>query len=330
MFSGHGECIPLGKQGGFASPDGWMKSTERETMEMEFERVYRFVKLLRVMFSCIGLCMITFGFGSSALAHNWQAKLWGKKPLGKAYVYKKGDGKRLHLYVLEPKKGSTKVKPAIIFFHGGGWVAGQAGQFNVQAHAAAEGGMVAIEVQYRLIRGTESPKVCVEDAKSAVRWVREHATELGVDPNRIVEAGGSAGGYLAAFATMVPGWNDPHDDLSVSSKADLLILYNPVIDNSPSGYGYKRFAAEYKRYSPYFYVTPLTPPMLIMSGTNDKLIHEAVLKTFRDKLQEAGVPCDLILYPGAGHGFFNYPPHLKETTEAMLSFLQKHKYLNEP
>jgi acetyl esterase/lipase len=276
--------------------------------------------------------MMCFYPADTAFAQKWQTKLWGKKPLGKAYVYKSVDGQNLHLYVLEPKQGSATAKPAIIFFHGGGWVAGHAGQFNVQAQQVAEGGMVAIEVQYRLLGKDQhaSPKICVEDAKSAVRWIREHAGELGVDPNRIVESGGSAGGYLAAFASMVPGWNDPHDDLSVSSKADLLVLYNPVIDNSPSGFGYKRFGAEYKRYSPYFYVTPLTPPMLIMSGTNDKLIHEAVLKTFRDKLQEAGVPCDLILYPGVGHGFFNYPPHLKETTEAMLAFLRKYKYLNEP
>lgn len=274
---------------------------------------------------------MTLSFANFALAQSWQAKIWGKKPLGKALVYKKVDGKMLHLYVLEPQQGSEKEKPAIIFFHGGGWVAGQAGQFNVQAHEAVEGGMVAIEVEYRLLKDPHaSPKICVEDAKSAVRWVREHAKKLGVDPNRIVEAGGSAGGYLAAFATMVPGWNDPHDDRSVSSKADLLILYNPVIDNSPSGYGYERFGAEYKRYSPYFYGTPRTPPMLIMSGTNDKLIHAAALKTFRDRLEDAGVPCKLILYPGAGHGFFNYAPHLKETTEAMLDFLRHYKYLNEP
>jgi len=308
----------------------FIQYTDSQKTEMEFERVHRFDKKLGVILCCIGMCVMTFSVASTALAQNWQAKVWGKKPLGKAHVYKRVDGKDLHLYVLEPKQGSAKAKPAIIFFHGGGWVAGQAGQFNVQAHEAAAGGMVAIEVQYRLIHGTESPKVCVEDAKSAVRWVREHATELGIDPNRIVEAGGSAGGYLAAFATMVPGWNDPHDDLSVSAKADLLILYNPVIDNSPSGYGYKRFGDTYQRYSPFFYATPLTPPMLIMSGMNDKLMHEAVLKTFRDRLEAAGVPCDLILYPGAGHGFFNYPPHLKETTDAMLAFLRKHQYLKAP
>ncbi|MGC8550872.1 MAG: alpha/beta hydrolase [Acidobacteriaceae bacterium] len=152
-------------------------------------------------------------------------------------MYKSVAGSNLHLYVLEPKEGSAKARPAIIFFHGGGWVAGHAGQFNVQARQAVAGGMAAIEVQYRLLgKGSdESPKICVEDAKSAVRWVREHAAELGVDPNRIVESGGSAGGYLAVFASMAPGWNDPHDDLSVSTKANLLMLYNPVIDNSPWG-----------------------------------------------------------------------------------------------
>lgn len=279
---------------------------------------------------CLMLSGILFAsFASAASAGNWQGKLWGKKPLGKSYLYKTVDGKKLYLYVLEPKRSTAKPRSAIIFFHGGGWVAGRAGQFNPQAEHLANRGMVAIEVQYRLLKGQATPQICVEDAKSAVRWVREHSAELAVNPNKIAEAGGSAGGYMAAFATMVPGWNDPHDDLSVSPKANLLVLYNPVIDNSPQGFGYKRFGKSYKRYSPYFYASPLTPPTLIMSGTDDKLIHANVLKAFRNKLEDAGVPCKLILYAGAGHGFFNYEPHLRQTTEALTSFLEKYKYLND-
>lgn len=270
---------------------------------------------------------MVFSFASAGIAESWQGKLWGKKPLGKPFLYKTVDGKKLYLYVLEPRQSTAKPEPAIIFFHGGGWVAGHAGQFNPQAEHLANRGMVAIEVQYRLLKGKSTPQICVEDAKSAVRWVREHSAELGVNPNKIAEAGGSAGGYMAAFATMVPGWNDPKDNLSISPKADLLVLYNPVIDNSPSGFGYKRFGKDYKRYSPYFYTSPLTPPTLIMSGTNDKLIHADVLKEFRNTLEEAGVPCKLILFPGAGHGFFNYQPHLRETTEDLTSFLEKYKYL---
>lgn len=300
---------------------------EKQMRSLNGERSLQ--RAVNVIFVMLFGVMI-FSFAASGYAENWQGKLWGKKPLGKSYVYKTVDGKKLHLYVLEPKQQASQPRPAIIFFHGGGWVAGQAGQFNFQAEHLVGGGMISIEVEYRLLKGQASPQICVEDAKSAVRWIREHSAELGVNPDKIVEAGGSAGGYLAAFATMVPGWNDPKDDLKVSPKANLLVLYNPVIDNSPQGFGYKRFGDSYKRYSPYFYASPLTPSMLIMSGMDDKLIHADVLRSFQRKLEDAGVPCELILYPDAGHGFFNYPPHLNETTRALMSFLEKHKYLKGP
>lgn len=214
----------------------------------------------------------------------------GHPPVGTPYVYKTVDGRKLHLYVLEPADTSSQPHPAIIFFHGGGWVALGPGAFNHQAEYLSARGMVAIEVEYRLLTGNESPQICVEDAKSSVRWVRSHAGQLSVDPNRIVESGGSAGGYLAAFASMVPGWNDPHDDLKVSAKADLLALYNPVIDNSPTGYGNKRFGTDYKRYSPFFYVTPDTPPTLIQSGSEDRLIHASVLEKLNNDLSRLVFP----------------------------------------
>lgn len=277
------------------------------------------------------LCFLFLTLMSVGFAASRHARVSSATSLGKSYVYKTVDGKQLHLYVLEPKGSSLKLKPTIIFFHGGGWVHGSAWAFETQAHHLADRGMVAVDVQYRLLtpRSRQSPKICVEDAKSAVRWVREHHNELGVNPNMIVESGGSAGGYLAAFATMVPGWNDPHDDLSVSPKADLLALYNPVIDNSPRGFGYKRFGKSYKRYSPYFYTSRSTPPTLIMSGMDDTLIHPDVLKAFKSKLEASGVPCKLVLYPGAKHGFFNHQPFKNETTAVLTSFLEKYGYVHD-
>lgn len=262
---------------------------------------------------------------SSAATTSAQEHVHG--PIGKPYVYKTVDGRKLFLYVLEPADPSAAPYPAILYFHGGGWEKGGPGSFNHQGEYLAARGMVVIEVEYRLITGHESPQVCVEDAKSSVRWVREHANELKVDPNRIVESGGSAGGYLAAFASMVPGWDDPQDNLNISPKADLLVLYNPVIDNSPTGYGYRRFGPDYKRYSPFFYVTPVTPPTLILSGAEDKLIHASVLEEYKSHLEEAGVPCELIIYKGAAHGFFNREPYLTETTQAVAQFLEEQKYL---
>jgi acetyl esterase len=270
-----------------------------------------------------------FSAASSAQANIQRNADHKRGPVGKPYVYKTVDGYQLHLYVLEPAGTAVQPRPTIIFFHGGGWYALSAGQFNRQAKYLVARGMTAIEVEYRLIpeAGDTPPKICAEDAKSAVRWVREHHSELGVDPNMIVESGGSAGGYLAAFASMVPRWNDPHDDLNVSAKADLLALYNPVIDNSPTGYGNRRFGKDYKQWSPLFYVTPDTPPTLIQSGWEDKYIHAPVLEQLKKRYEEVGVPIQLILYKGVGHGFFNHEPYLTQTTEALANFLRENGYL---
>jgi len=250
-----------------------------------------------------------------------------QEPLGERIIYKTVDGKDLSLYVLQPSQPAVTPHAAIIFFHGGGWVGGPTAQFNYQARYLAARGMAAIQVEYRLIGAHGTPQVCVEDAKSSVRWVRAHAKSLHIDPDKIAESGGSAGGYLAAFAAMVPGWDDPGDNLQISPRANLLVLFNPVIDNSPSGFGYARFGADYKKYSPFFYASAHTPPTLILSGSADRLIHATALQTFKQSLDKAGVHAKLILYPNVGHGFFNREPYLTQTTQAMADFLHEYGYL---
>ncbi|MEM8713895.1 MAG: alpha/beta hydrolase fold domain-containing protein, partial [Planctomycetota bacterium] len=84
------------------------------------------------------------------------------------------------------------------------------------------------------------PTTCVEDGKSAVRWIREHAAEIGVDPGRLAAGGGSAGGHVAAAIATVNGFNADQDDLSVSCVPEALVLFNPVFDNGPGGYGHDR------------------------------------------------------------------------------------------
>ena len=121
-------------------------------------------------------------------------------PEGQAHVYKKVGERELKLYVTKPddwKSGDTR--PAIVFYHGGGWVGGTPGQFTEHSKYLASRGMVAIQVEYRLLgrKSNDPPTTCVHDAKSAMRWVRSRAEELGIDPERIASAGGSAGGHLA-------------------------------------------------------------------------------------------------------------------------------------
>jgi acetyl esterase/lipase len=275
----------------------------------------------------------------------WLALLWGGTPLpvsagpvaqgqvtGDPMVYKKVDGEGLHLYVVKPAGWkATDHRPAMVFFHGGGWVSGPVSQFNEQSQYLASRGMVCVQVEYRLIpKGDQGPPVvCCEDAKSAMRWVRGHAAELGIDPNRIAASGGSAGGQLAAFISMVPGMNDPADDLSISPRAEALVLFNPVFDNGPDGgyghregCGYSRMGKRYQEFSPAQNITPNAPPAVVFLGTKDYLIPTAVAERFKANMEKAGVRCDLHLYQGRNHGFFNQEPYRTATLFETDKFLE--------
>ena len=152
--------------------------------------------------------------------------------------------------------------------------------------------------------------VCCNDAKSAIRYVRSHAAELGIDPRRIAAGGGSAGGHLAAFAGMVEGQDDPADDLTISPKADALVLFNPVFDNGPQGgLGDRtRRRTATGSFPPAHNITADDPPAIVFLGGKDALIGVPVLERFAANMEKAGVRCEAHVYDGQGHGFFNKDP----------------------
>ena len=255
---------------------------------------------------------------------------WAAEPVGEASVYKSVEGRDLRLWVVKPAGWQAGDKrPAIVFFHGGGWVGGAPTQFNEHCQLLASKGMVCIQVEYRLIpKKTEdaTPTRCIQDAKTAMRWVRGHAAELGIDPDRIAVGGGSAGGHLAAFVGMVEGLDDPQDDASISPRAQAMVLFNPVLDNGPDqGWGHARVGERYKEFSPAANVTSDDPPAVYLLGTEDKLIPVAVAQRFADAMKAAGVRCDLHLYEGQAHGFFNHKNgdnrFYEETVAEMVAFL---------
>lgn len=248
-------------------------------------------------------------------------------PAGTAHVYKTAGGRELKLYVLRPSAGKGPF-PAIVFYHGGGWVGGNPGQFTEHSKRLASRGMVAVQVEYRLLEkgGTVPPVVCVQDAKSAMRWVRSHARELDIDPKRIASGGGSAGGHLAAFVGMVDGLDDPADDLSVSARSNAMVLFNPVFDNGPEGWGHQVVGERYKEFSPFHNVTPSAAPAIVFVGSQDKLLPTATVNAFCAAMQKAKVRCEARIYDGQPHGFFNYRQgganeYYEQTQKAAEEFL---------
>jgi len=248
------------------------------------------------------------------------------------HIYKTVDDFDLKINIIYPtdyQKG--KKYPAIIFFFGGGWNGGTVHQFEKHCHYLASKGMVAMAANYRVSsRNNSTPFDAVEDAKSAMRWVRENAKDLGVQKNKIVAAGGSAGGHLAASTAIIPGF-EPDERSKTSSKPNALVLFNPVINTMPEGYGYDRLGDKAESISPAHHVVPKLPPTLIFHGTDDTTVPFENITDFQTKMEAAGNTCYVVPFSGQGHGFFNYGRSENKfytlTIEKTTSFLMELKYI---
>ncbi len=264
-----------------------------------------------------------------------EAKPPAKGDLGviKEFVYKKLPGCELKLYVHLPdgwKK--TDKRPGIIFFFGGGWTGGTPTQFLPQAIYLSRRGMVCARADYRVkSRHRVTPDTCVEDAKSALRWFRSHAGELGLDPDRIVASGGSAGGHLAACTGTTEGLDAKGEDTKVSARPQAMVLFNPAlnfvgVDKLMQRLGEAKDRAE--AISPTQNLKKDTAPALLLFGTKDFLLDQG--KQWMARAKELGHKSELYLADGQSHGFFNRPPWLERTLIRTDAFLTKLGYLEGP
>jgi len=245
--------------------------------------------------------------------------------------YKKIDTISLKLHVYHPENfDTTKVYTAIVFFHGGGWNGGTYKAFSRQARYLASRGMIAFSVDYRLFNthGT-SPFEAVTDAKSAIRYIRQHAKELHINPDMIAAGGGSAGGHLAAACGNVVGLEEANEDLSISSVPNALVLFNPVYDNSKNGYGYGKVGERYLEISPLHNISAGAPPTVVFFGTNDRTTPVASSEDYKKRMDAVGSRCDLFLYEGAEHSFFNKGDYFIETLYETDVFLTSLEYIKD-
>ncbi|MFB0908025.1 MAG: alpha/beta hydrolase [Spirosomataceae bacterium] len=248
-------------------------------------------------------------------------------------VYKEINGKKLLLEIHSPQQLKNGVKyPAIVFFFGGGWNSGDRQHFIHHAKYFSQRGIVCFLADYRTKNNSQTtPFESVRDAKSAMRFVRKNAANFNVDPTKIITAGGSAGGHLAAATAFITDYNETTDDLNVSPIPNALVLYNPVIDNGPGGYGYERVGDAYKQFSPLHNIQKNAPPTIFFLGTQDALIPTETAEYYAKIMEKVGNRCDLKLYGGQIHGFFNYQniEYYKMTVSATDKFLQSLGYLTE-
>ncbi len=253
-------------------------------------------------------------------------------------IYKTVDGKKLRLLVLRPSHAADQKAPAMVWIHGGAWVAGSPEGFVPHLRWSAANGTVGISIEYRLIPKLENRTEnssnstiadCLADCADAIRYIRQHANELGIDPQRIVVIGDSAGGHLAlCLGTM---------DLPNEAKANVVINCNGISDMTAEkwikyispGTGQLQMA---KNLSPVNFLDSKDSPILTMNGANDQVVSSAEAEAFYNSCKGAGIDTEYVLFPDMRHAFIvtNYTATEEQTDralEAIKAFLIKRKIL---
>lgn len=241
-------------------------------------------------------------------------------------LYKSTDQADLNLFFYRPLDFDiSKSYNCIIFFHGGGWNSGDYQQFERQSMYFASRGMIAVSAEYRIKNkhGT-TPIQAMEDAKSAIRFIRSNAISLSINPERIVAAGGSAGGHLAAATANIDMFDNENEDLKISSKPNLLILYNPVIDFGSRKWTWINNPSDA---SPIQNIEEGSPPTLILTGTEDKIVPVETIVNYKKIMESVGSRCDVVFYEGAEHAFFNSGNNFIDTVLQSDIFLKSNWYL---
>lgn len=240
-------------------------------------------------------------------------------PAGKRYVYKQANGVPLEMEIYFPEgwNPTKQTYPGIILFHGGGWGGGSLVAFRYQARYFASRGLIAATANYTLMKGQDykgegsRKRVCIVDAKSAIRWLKTHADELGLDSKRLIAGGGSAGGHVSMLATHNPGLNDPDDPTGIDTAVAAYVLFNPAFSRGDAA------DAEVDMLQ---HLDAEMPPAIVFFGTEDKW--KSGWDAVQQQLESRGNPSiDLQLAPGAAHAFFNRQPWKDQTLIAADKFL---------
>lgn len=251
----------------------------------------------------------------------------------------------LDLYLHE---STAQPQPLIVFVHGGAFRAGSK-KDCAEALKLISSGFAVASIGYRLSQEALFPAQ-IHDIKAAVRWLRAHAGEYNLDPNRFGAMGPSAGGHLVAMlglSAQVREWDAAGDhiesaDSSISSAVQAVVdWFGPTdflrMNDQPGGMDHNapdspesqligapiqqnpRLVA---RANPITYVTPAAPPFLICHGDHDPLVLYTQSIMLHQALQKAGSKATLVLVPGAGHGFQG--KQYRDMVEKAREFFNKH------
>lgn len=251
------------------------------------------------------------------------------------YIYKSTPHGDLSIFVHFPVDwGSSDKRSGAVLFHGGALLDGDPGAVWAPARYLASRGIVAARAQYRLCQDSViTPLQSCEDAKSSFRWLRANADKFGLDADRIVGFGGSSGGHLAAFCAITDTLEAAGEDLSVSSRPDILVLMNPILDITREAWMVDRMPGPDKEgqsvsISPMHHVSASTPCSIIFFGSDDQFVQHG--RDFAEAADSVGCESRLFTGKGGEHGFWNRSPWFEVTMHQADLFLIEHGFLDAP
>lgn len=268
---------------------------------------------------------ILMAAGMAAVAHAQEF------PGTEAHVYRAEPELRLH--VAKPAQwDKSRPRPAFLFFFGGGWSRGTPQNSVGWARLAAGWGMVGIAPDYRTKeRFGTSPLEAVADARAALRWVQDHAAELGIDPAKVVVGGNSAGGHLALWTALSSTPPGSAADEAPRRPPAALILMSTVSDTSGlSGYTPARFGEHATALSPLHQLDARMPAVLAFHGDADRTVPHSQAVALDAKLREGGNESELVTVPGGGHSLTSNLPEWRERSRARIREFLAAKGLAEP
>ncbi len=244
-------------------------------------------------------------------------------------IYKKVGDFQLEAHIFKPKgHKKTDKSPVYAFFHGGGWALGTPEWGYKNCKRYQEKGMISVSFEYRLIDIHGSNIInCIEDAKSAILWLRKEANSLGIDPGKIVAAGFSAGGHLAA-STAIMDHFEILDSFGFSAIPDAFITHSATYNTTKSNFFKRQSNGNSESISTFHNTKKGLPPSISFHGTSDHLAPISEFTEYRDKMEYLGNDFEYKIFEGVGHFFSDSNAH-NEVGELTDSFLEKLGYIKK-
>ncbi len=226
-------------------------------------------------------------------------------------IYKQVDTIALtaHIFYLPStlkKSGNT----GLAFFHGGGWSGGKPEEFFNACRRYAAMGMVAVSFQYRLVKGDAldpnkktTPIDCIIDARSALRWLREHADAYHIASDKIVAGGQSVGAHLVLSTAMIDAYNAPTDNMVISPVPNALILWSGTV-NTIEAWADLQLGNQREKIwsiSPFHNIKKGMPPVIAFHGLDDDMVLFYTVSLFVNQMKAAGNYVELHEFEGRKH-----------------------------